>query len=118
MQIGIIKDKMVAKEYIKLIDGVVSIAVEMKNNPAHEEYVSELDLIISTLHRVKTAAEQGRVVNDIAGITKFASDWSIEKGRLTFAVWEVENYFKKYLYDEQSFHEALSQQQQKPNREF
>ena len=40
---------------------------------------------------------QGKIMNEIAGMTKFAGDWPISRGKLALAIWEAERFFSEKI---------------------
>ncbi len=110
MIIGRINNNELMEEYIKLISRAMIIANQFKQDLSNSQLVSNVDLVLSKLNKIKDAASNGEVINDIAGITKFIDDWPINASRLAVAVWEVEKFFRERLFDEKTYHQALSKQ--------
>lgn len=112
MIIGRINDAGLIEEYVKLILKTMTIASQFKHDLSNRQLVSNVDLVLSKLSKIKDASSNGEVINDIAGMTKFIEDWPINASRLAAAVWEVEKFFREHLFDEKAYQEALSKQSQ------
>ncbi len=97
MQLGEIKERAVIDEYVARLENAIAVATELKQEPRHSRHSANLSLVIYRLERIIAEAKQGRIVNDIAGMTKFAGDWPIDHARLALAIWEAERYFNEKI---------------------
>ena len=94
MQLGAIKDPMLIGEYVSYLENALTVARELRSDPANSKYVANLNLVIARLERLVSETRQGRIMNEIDGMTKFAGDWPISRARLALAIWEAERFFK------------------------
>lgn len=66
----------------------------MRSDPANSKYAANLNLVVARLEKLVTETQQGKIMNEIAGLTKFAGDWPISRAKLVLAIWEAERFFK------------------------
>ncbi len=97
MQLGEIKDQEMIAEYVRRLENAIAVARELRADPANSKYFASLNLIVTRLERLAADTRQGKVMNEIDGMTKFAGAWPIARARLVLAIWEAERFFSERI---------------------
>lgn len=93
------------KEFVRLLDMAIIIAVNLKTNSADALFVESVSVTIENLQAFRDMAISGKLPRPSKGevpqgtglgLTRGVGEWT-DNDDLLDAVYEVENYYRKYV---------------------